>query len=170
MERVKRNTYFDYWTWVGLSSKWSKKNPNQTWTEIQTLAVTFCGHLSVGPMGWGCYRVTGRDSSCTSKQPWDWHGCGWCLCRPGWALVVRGEAAGGWLAVTGRMWAVTIPSAWVRYGLCLPSDCLASSGGEPRQRRAGWLSRGTHLQLWQWPSCEGFLCTEICSLFDNLHF
>lgn len=43
------------------------------------------------------------------------------------------EAAGTWLAVTGRMRVVTIPSACVCYGLRLPSDCLASSGGEPQQ-------------------------------------
>lgn len=56
-------------------------------------AVISSSQLSVGPAGWGWYRVAGHDSRCVSGQPGDssylavdggWGGWGWTGC---WSLV-----------------------------------------------------------------------------------
>lgn len=152
LEKAKRKAYFDCWNWVGLSPKWSqKKKKKKNRTKIRTFVVISSSQLSVGPAGWGWYRVAGHDSSCVSEQLGDpelavdgaWGGWGWAGCWSWWGSCT------GWSAVLRRVWAVAAPSAkgrvesvWLSYGLCLPPDCLTSSGCEAQWCRGVWLFSG----------------------------
>jgi len=157
LERVKRKT-FDYWTQAGLSpGRTQKKRPELKQKHLRLSFVAACQWAQQAGAGTEWLAVTpGACPSSWETLTWLWTvpaeagaglgaGCQWGGCQK---MVSRN--------VTGRVQAVAVPfakgwveSAWVFYGLRLPSDWLTSSGCEPQRCRGGWSPTGTHLPLWQ---------------------